>query len=241
MERQVDYAEVGKKDVVLEIGAGIGNLTEYLLDRADLVIAIEKDPLLMKILRERFFYKDNLVPVEGDALKVELPPFDKVVSSIPYSISSPITFRLLRRSFEKAILTYQREFAERLVAQPGTRSYSRVSVATSYYAEARILELLPRSVFYPRPEVTSAIVELTPKEPPFKVDEDLLFNLVRSIFIHRRKTLRSAILHSTLFPLGDEEKRKFLQDVDKTLLRKRVFQLLPEEIASLSRKLEEWK
>jgi 16S rRNA (adenine1518-N6/adenine1519-N6)-dimethyltransferase len=237
--RQVHYAGVEKKDVVLEVGAGIGNLTIYLVERARRVIAVENDPVLMRILRERLSKRKNLVLIEGDALKVELPKYNKVVSNIPYSISSPLTFKLLRKGFKKGILTYQQEFADRLVAVPGSRGYSRLSVATYYYAEARILEFLPQGVFYPPPEVNSAIVELIPREPPFKVDVELFFNLLRSLFIHRGKTLRSAILHSPMFPLTGEEKKKFLQKVDEALLRRRVFQLTPVDFAYLSKKLED--
>lgn len=241
IQRQVEYAGVGEKDVVLEIGAGIGNLTKHLLEKAGKVIAVEKDPVLMKILKERLGGMENLTLIQGDAVKVELPGYDKVVSNIPYSISSPITFRLLRRGFKKGILTYQREFAERLVARPGTKNYSRLSVATYFRAEARILEVLPPGVFYPPPEVTSAIVELLPKEPPFLVKEDLFFDVLRSLFIHRGKTLRSAILHSPLFPLDDKEKKRFIRDMDGALLSKRVFQLSPEDFASLTKELEGWR
>jgi 16S rRNA (adenine1518-N6/adenine1519-N6)-dimethyltransferase len=241
IQRQVGYAGVERGDVVLEIGAGIGNLTRYLLEKAGRVIAVEKDSVLLKILRERLGDRDNLVLVKGDAVKVELPEYDKVVSNIPYSISSPITFRILRRGFRIGVLTYQKEFAERLVAQPGTRNYSRLSVAAYYYARVRVLEYLPPGVFYPPPEVTSAIVELLPKKPPFKVNEELFFDVVRSLFIHRGKTLRSAILHSPMFPLEEGEKRRFIEGVGEDLMGKRVFQLNPEELASLTKDLERWK
>lgn len=240
IRRQVGYAEVGRRDVVLEIGAGIGNLTRYLLEKAGKVIAVEKNPVLIDILRKRLGNRENLVLIQGDAVKVDLPFYDKVVSNIPYSISSPITFRILKRGFKIGVLTYQKEFAERLVARPGMRNYSRLSVAAYYYARVRVLEYLPPGVFYPPPEVTSAIVELLPKKPPFKVNEDLFFEVVRSLFIHRGKTLRSAVIHSPMFPLK-EEKKEFIKTLGETLSKKRVFQLTPEELASLTKNLERWK
>ena len=239
IQRQVEYAELEGEDSVLEVGAGIGNLTKALLEKAGRVIAVEKDPVLTRILRERLGGEENLIIIQGDALRVELPAYDKVVSNIPYSISSPLTFRLLRRGFKKGILTYQQEFAERLAARPGTRGYSRLSVATYYHAEARILEILPPGVFYPPPDVSSAIVELRPKAPPFEVDETLFFDVLRSLFIHRGKTLRSAALHSPMFPLKGEDKKRFINSLDEALLGRRVFQLSPEDFAFLANKLEE--
>lgn len=239
LERQVSYADVKKDESVLEVGAGIGNLTRHLLERAGRVIAVEKDPLLMEILRERLGDRENLSLLHGDVLKLRLPGCDKVVSNIPYSISSPLTFKLFRAGFKKAVITYQREFAERMVAKPGSRSYSRLSVATYYYADARILEYLPPRAFYPKPEVSSAMVELIPRKPPFHVPEEFFLRVLRTLFIHRGKTLRNALLHSTLLPQGKAERREILTRVDGDLLGKRVFNLEPREIASLTETLGE--
>lgn len=242
LQRQVDYAKIKKNDTVLEIGPGIGSLTKVLLENAGKVWVIEKDPEMVNILRARFKGR-NLEIIEGDALKVELPRFDKIVSNIPYSISSPLTFRLLQASFKTAVLTYQKEFARRMIAEPGTREYSRLSIATYYYAKAEILEILKPEVFYPRPEVESAIVRLTPKEKPFEVDETLFFKTLRALFTQRKKTVKKALIHSSGI-LGIQIKRrhwrlKLEKAIPEDMLNKRVFQLKPEEVAEICNILRE--
>jgi 16S rRNA (adenine1518-N6/adenine1519-N6)-dimethyltransferase len=239
LERQVGYADIKMDEVVLEVGAGIGNLTRYLVERAGRVIAVEKDPILVRILGKRLRGWENLELLQGDVLKLRLPSYDKVVSNIPYSISSPLTFKFFRAGFKKAVITYQREFAERMVASPGSRSYSRLSVATYYYADAAILELISPGAFYPEPEVSSAMVELAPKKPPFDVPEELFLEVLKALFTHRGKTVRSAFLHSALLSRNKAERRKILERLDETLLGKRVFDLKPREIASLTKALEE--
>ncbi|MBI5253652.1 MAG: ribosomal RNA small subunit methyltransferase A [Euryarchaeota archaeon] len=240
IRRQVEHAELSKRDVVLEIGAGIGTLTEFLIDRAKKIYVIEKDKGMLRILNDRFDGAIEIIP--GDVLEIELPDFDKTVSNIPYAISSPLTFKLLKHGFKKAILTYQKEFADRLVAAPGTKDYSRLSVAAYYYADARILETLPPEVFYPSPKVNSAIVELIPKRPPFEVDEKKYFSVVAGLFSHRRKTLRNAALDSFAAIFGREydkrEQRKIVENsLPKEFLEKRVFRLTPEELAEITKRL----
>lgn len=239
LERQVGYADIKEDEVILEIGPGIGNLTKYLLQKAEGVIAVEKDPALAEILRKRFSGRENLRIVQGDVLEIKLPSYDKVVSNIPYSLSSPLTFKLLREGFKKAVIMYQKEFAERMVAHPGSRSYSRLSVATYYYADARILELLSPRAFYPEPEVTSAVVELSPRPRPFQVPEQFFFEVLRALFAHRGKTVRKALLHAPLLSPNKGMRRKMLDHIDKILLEKRVFQLTPEEVAMLTKALKE--
>lgn len=240
IKRQVEYAGLDKRDVVLEIGAGIGTLTEFLIGRAKKVYVVEKDPWMLRILNDRFGGTIEIIP--GDVLKIELPRFDKTVSNIPYAISSPLTFKLLKHGFKKAILTYQKEFADRLVAAPGTKNYSRLSVAAYYHANVKLLELLPPSVFYPPPRVSSAVVELIPKCPPFRVDEETYFNFVAGVFTHRRKTLRNAMLHSFAGIFGRKcdkaEKRKIVENsLPREFLERRVFRLAPEELAEITRRL----
>ena len=148
--------------------------------------------------------------LKGDFLKIKLPEFDKVVSNIPYSISSPLTFRLISHGFKSAVLTYQKEFAQRLVAKPGTKNYSRLSVATYYHANAEILETLAPEAFYPSPGVDSAIVKLTPKKKPFKVNEPIFFDMLRGLFSHKKKTLKKALFFALLdvFEIESKDKRR---------------------------------
>ena len=225
LKREVEYAEISKHDTVLEIGCGLGSLTKFLVKYAKKVYAIEKDLELIKILKNNL-KAENLEIIHGDVLKIEFPKFDKVVSNIPYTISSPITFKILKYDFKKAILTYQKEFAERLIAKPGEKNYSRISVACSYYARVKILEYLPPSVFYPKPKITSAIVEIKKrKSPPFKIDEKKYFSLVKDLFIHKKKTVRKALICS--------KRKKLVEALPDYILKRRVFSLSPEEIAEI--------
>lgn len=139
----VEFAELGPGDVVLEIGAGTGNLTRALSKHADKVIAIEKDPNLARQLNYTI-NTDNVEIIHADALKIEFPPFNKVVSNLPYQISSPITFKLFKYKFDFAILMYQHEFAKRIVAKPGTKDYSRLTVTTQYFAQTKLLFKVPK-------------------------------------------------------------------------------------------------
>jgi len=189
--RQVEYAGIAAKDVVLEIGPGLGVLTRPLLAKAAKVVAVEKDRRLARALAG---IGTNVEIIEGDAVKVPLPRFDKVVSNLPYEISSPITFRLLGFPFDRAVLMYQREFAERLVARQGDDGYSRLSVKASIKSQAEIVERVPRSAFWPQPEVDSSIVLLEPRRAPFAVRDWATFDaVVDATFEHRRKTIENSL------------------------------------------------
>jgi 16S rRNA (adenine1518-N6/adenine1519-N6)-dimethyltransferase len=224
-EREVDYLDLDPKDTVLEVGPGLGILTDILLERAERVIAIELDRGMAEYSRNR--YGDSIVFIEGDALKIPFPGFDRFISNIPYSISSPLIFKLLEHRFRKAVVMVQREFADRMVASPGTGDYSRLSVNMYYRAECEILEKVPKSRFWPEPEVDSAVVSIIPRRPPFRVvDEEFYLNLVNSLFQHRRKKIRTIL------------KMKKLVDKDRLgslpFLDERVEVLSPEEIGELS-------
>lgn len=239
LEREISYAGIKSCDTVLEIGPGIGTLTKLLAERASKVYAVEMDARMIDILKSSF--KDRVEIIEGDFLKVTLPNFDKTISNIPYSISSPLTFRLLSHGFKLAILTYQREFAERMVAKPGEKNYSRLSVATYYYASAEILEVLPPEVFYPPPKVESAIVKLIPRNRPFEVNEKLFFDLLRGLFSYRRKTLKKALFFSLsrVFGIESKDKRRAIMGfLEGELAERRVFTLSPEELAKICDALE---
>ena len=241
LERMVDHAHLSREDVVLEIGAGIGNLTRLLAQRAGKVISIERDRRLIKILHEQLRGFSNVQIVHGDALCIELPKFNKVVANLPYGISSDITFRLLEHKFEFAVLMYQQEFAERLVAKPGSDDYSRLTVNTYYRARVEMLDEVPPEAFVPRPKVTSAIVRLMPREPPFKVvDEKVFFNVVRALFQHRRQRVRNALYRSfeEIFPrrhLPKSERRAFIdKKLPKEIAEARVMDLEPEKFGMIA-------
>jgi 16S rRNA (adenine1518-N6/adenine1519-N6)-dimethyltransferase len=226
---EVESANISKKDTVLEIGPGKGILTDLLVKKAKKVIAVELDRNLYVELQKKDY--DNLILFNKDILKMDfenIPKFNKVVSNLPYQISSPITFKLLDYDFEKAILIYQKEFAERLVANSRSKSYSRISVNIYYKARCKFLKTVSKTCFKPKPKVDSAIVSLIPrKEPAFKLlNEDFFYKLTKELFNQRRKKIGSII------------KQKYKIDIDNLPYADlRVEELEPELIGILSNKL----
>jgi len=222
-----DYAKLNTADSVLEIGAGSGNLTEVLSRRAGRVYAIEVDSNLSAGLMDRF---ENVEVIEGDALKVELPDYNKVVSNLPYQISSKITYRLMSRPFDLAILMYQKEFVKRLIAEPGAKDYGRLSMVTGYYAKAEILEYVSRTAFRPNPRIGSAIVRLFPRKDRQNVNYDRFARLATGLFSYRRKKLGSAL---EAMGISREE----LACLDRSILDRRAEDISSDEAASMSREL----
>lgn len=192
--RLVEYASVGPGDTVLEVGPGTGILTEELARRAGRVVAVEKDRALAGQLR---WLPANVELVTGDALRVDWlahGTISKFVANIPYSISSPLLGKFLDSAIPLAVLTLQEEFAERLVARPGTPDYSRLTVNAFMNAESHLLERVKRGAFRPPPRVDSAVVRLTKRPAPFPVRDPLLFaRIVAAGFSHRRKRLSSVL------------------------------------------------
>ncbi|MGB9939223.1 16S rRNA (adenine(1518)-N(6)/adenine(1519)-N(6))-dimethyltransferase RsmA [Methanosarcina sp.] len=234
-------ADLGPEDVILEIGAGIGNLTERLARKAKKIIAVELDPALIRVLHDRFDEVENVEIIAGDALKVDFPEFDKVVSNLPYSISSEITFKLLRRKFKLGILMYQYEFAARMVSLPNCKDYSRLTVDTCYFADASILMKIPKSAFQPAPEVDSAVVKLVPRPAPFEVkDEAFFMDFVAAVFSQRRKKLRNAILNTNhLLKIPDI--KEVIARLPGDLMSKRAENLTPGELAQVANQIIDLK
>ena len=132
--------------------------------------------------------------IEGDALDVEWPTFDRFISNIPYSISSPLIFKLLDQDFKMAVIMVQKEFADRMVAKADTDDYSRLSVSVYYRAKAEMMEKVGRNRFWPEPEVDSAVVRLTPRPPPFIVRNERMFHRMVELFFQQRRKKISTIL-----------------------------------------------
>jgi 16S rRNA (adenine1518-N6/adenine1519-N6)-dimethyltransferase len=195
-ERILSLVNVAEK-VVLEVGPGKGVLTKGLLDRGAEVVAVEIDPVLIEELRSIFapeIADGSLHLIEGDAVKVDLPPFELVVSNLPYSISSPITFRLLEMGFSEAILMYQAEFADRMVARVGTPACGRLTVMVQTYADVKRCLHIPPNAFSPRPQVHSTVVRIIPRKPPCPIgDRRHYAEVVRVLFSQRRKTVKNGL------------------------------------------------
>lgn len=239
LRSMIAYADVRTKDVVLEIGAGLGFLTRLLSPISKEVITVEIDRELIPILRTQLAGLKNVNLIEGDVLASEIEHFDKVVSTPPYSISSPLLFWLLDKSFKVAVLTFQEEFARRLTAAVGTKDYSRLTVAAYYRADMELLEHVPRTAFYPPPDVDSTIVRLKPKPVPFKVkDEEAFFELVRTVFTQRNKKLRNAVMPFLSKHGVEREKARELAD-SLTFHEKRVRELAPEDFGALTNEILE--
>lgn len=229
----------GSSGTILEIGAGTGALTDRLLTIADHVIAIEVDHALATFLRREFapdIDAGHLEFKQGDALEVELPAFDAAVANLPYSAASEIIFRLLPYQ-RPMVLMVQREFAERLVAEPGTAEYGRLSVTAWWYADIELREVVPPTAFDPPPPVDSAVIEITPTESPADVSHDTFEALVRGVFTQRRKTLRNAIRNTTHIS-GIEDPAAVLEALETELLDRRPDAVTPTEYVAIARTVE---
>ncbi|MDI6916976.1 MAG: 16S rRNA (adenine(1518)-N(6)/adenine(1519)-N(6))-dimethyltransferase RsmA [Thermoplasmatales archaeon] len=227
-ERIIDYAKLSSHDAVLEIGPGLGVLTKKMVKKAN-VIGIEKDKKLCEYLKKI----PGLTLINNDALKTDFPKFDKIVSNLPYHLSSPLTFKILEHDFKLGVLMYQKEFAERMTALSG-RDYSRLSVNIYYRAECKILETVPRTSFYPVPKVDSAVVSLKPRKPPFIVEnESIFFKTVDTVFSQRRKKTKNSLLNN--WKKFTHEKGKMENIVENIKNKnKRPEELSPEEIGEIS-------
>jgi len=234
-----DYASLDKADVVLDAGAGFGFLTRFLANNCKAVIAVEKDPHVAEVLREQLRDIANVTVIEGDVLKAALPEFNKVISIPPYYLSSRLATWLFEREVECAVLILQREFVGRLVAAVGSEDYGWLTVVACHSVEVELLDAVPKSLFYPSPEVDSVIVRLTPwKVAPFEVKDAAFFRrMVRWLFTQRNKTLRNALvpfLKSTL-KITKEDAEKVAGTFP--FREKRVRELPPEAFGVLANAL----
>lgn len=255
LEKIIQAAELNKNDLVLEIGAGSGIVTEKLAESAFKVIAVELDEKFSHILRERLANFDNVTIIQDDILKVDLkevlkpsrfwrfsPRAEtirpvKAVGNLPYYLTTPIIFHLLKQKslFDLLVIMVQREVAERLAAVPGGKDYGGLTLACQYQAQVEIIARVGRESFFPSPEVDSALVRLRIlKKPRVKVgDEKLLFSLIKSSFGQRRKTLRKALLSDRYLSLEKKELRRALEEAGIEG-RRRGETLSLEEFARLS-------
>ena len=246
----IEYAKLTKEDTVLEIGPGIGTLTIELAKKAGKVIAIEQDTAIFNILKKRLEKEkiDNVELINGDAVKVDFPEFNKIVSNLPYQISSPISFKFLEHEFDLAVLMYQKEFADRMNGKVGTKQYSRLSAMLYFKADAKFLTKVSPESFIPSPKVDSSVVELKPKEIQIADDDFKIYSkVVKALFQHRNKKSRNALIDSRHI-IGFKDKKELksilnnLEDENsriKELLLERTINLSPESIMELSILLNE--
>lgn len=202
LDKIIDAAEITKEDMVLEIGPGIGTMTQYLAEHAREVVAVEIDKNLIPILEDTLSAYENVTVINEDILKVDIRKLAdeknygnpiKVVANLPYYITTPIIMGLFENHVPLKSITImvQKEVADRMQVGPGTKDYGALSLAVQYYAKPEIVANVPPNCFIPRPNVGSAVIRLTRyEEPPVKVkDEKKMFSLIRASFNQRRKTL----------------------------------------------------
>ena len=239
LNRQIDYALLTKNDIVLEIGGGTGTLTEKLNKKVKKVISIEYDKNLSNYLIRKFQKNNNVTIINSDVLKIDLPIADKVVANLPYHLSSPITFKLLNYKFSIAILMYQYEFAQRMIALPGSKDYSRLTANLQLLADVIILERVPRSYFYPMPKVDSAIVKIIPKKkiPPVNIES---YQIITRILFNNKNKLVSAVLYEYFRKIIPKDERINFKNAlynEISCIKKRVRNLTVEELIDITKDL----
>ncbi|CCF03219.1 Dimethyladenosine transferase [Streptococcus macedonicus ACA-DC 198] len=226
LQKIVDTAEIDKNVNVIEIGPGIGALTEFLAENAAEVMAFEIDDRLIPILDDTLRDFDNVKVINEDILKSDLqsrikefanPDLPiKVVANLPYYITTPILMHLIESKipFAEFVVMMQKEVADRISAEPNTKAYGSLSIAVQYYMTAKVAFVVPRTVFVPAPNVDSAILTMTRREQPLVQvkDEDFFFRVSKISFVHRRKTLWNNL--TSHFGKSDETKAKLEQALE---------------------------
>lgn len=218
LDKIIRAAEITKEDLVLEIGPGIGTMTQYLAEAAGRVIAVEIDKNLIPILSDTLSEYDNVTVINDDILKLDIRKLAreenegkpvKVVANLPYYITTPIIMGLFENHVpvESITVMVQKEVADRMQAQPGNKNYGALSLAVQYYAEPYIVANVPPNCFMPRPKVGSAVIRLTRHSTlPVQVkDERLMFDIIRASFNQRRKTLANGLNNSDKLPFTKEK------------------------------------
>ena len=226
LERIIEAAEITKEDCVLEIGPGIGTMTQYLAESAGEVIAVEIDKMLIPILADTLSAYDNVTVINEDILKVDIGKIVeeknggrpiKVVANLPYYITTPIIMGLFESHVPLKSITVmvQKEVADRMQVGPGTKDYGALSLAVQYYAKPEIVANVPPNCFIPRPNVGSAVIRLTRYDvPPVEVkDEKKMFALVRASFNQRRKTLVNGLSNAPELNLSKDKIAQALEEM----------------------------
>ena len=247
----VESSQITKQDLVIEIGPGLGTLTKELLEKAGKVICIELDKKMIKILTDRFSLYKNFELIHGDVLKIksnkiikeekEKNGFQsaKIVANLPYYITTPIIMKLLedRLDLESITVMIQKEVADRLIAIPGEKETGAITYSVYYYATAEGIMEVPNDSFIPEPEVTSKVIKLTlRKEPPVEVkSRGVMFKIIKSAFMQRRKTLLNALTNTKVF-MSKEEGLRILKELhlDENV---RAEKLTLEDFAEITNKI----
>lgn len=249
LEKIISAAEITKEDCILEIGPGIGTMTQYLAESAGEVIAVEIDKSLIPILEDTLSGYDNVTIINQDILKVDIAKLVleknngkpiKVVANLPYYITTPIIMGLFESHvpLKNITIMVQKEVADRMQVGPGTKDYGALSLAVQYYARPEMVTYVSPSCFIPKPNVGSAVIRLERyQNPPVEVaDEAFLFRLIRAAFQQRRKTLANGIGNASDIPCSREQAQQALEELGFSVsIRGEALTL--QEFASLSNQL----
>ena len=225
IEKIIESSNIEKEDLIIEIGPGLGVLTERLLKKSNNVVVIEIDKKMIEILQNRFCLNRNLEIINNDVLKVDLEKLIKnkkeqtninkvkIVANLPYYISTPIIMKLLENRLEisEIIVMVQKEVAQRLGAETGTREAGAITYAVEYYAQATPIIDVPKESFIPSPKIESQVIKLEVRQnPKIEVeDEKLLFNIIQKSFMQRRKTLSNALINNRTLDSKEEVEKMF--------------------------------
>ncbi|CCZ17675.1 ribosomal RNA small subunit methyltransferase A [Clostridium sp. CAG:780] len=225
IEKIIESSNIEKEDLIIEIGPGLGVLTERLLKKSNNVVVIELDKKMIEILQNRFCLNRNLEIINNDVLKVDLEKLIKnkkeqtninkvkIVANLPYYISTPIIMKLLENRLEisEIIVMVQKEVAQRLGAETGTREAGAITYAVEYYAQATPIIDVPKESFIPSPKIESQVIKLEVRQnPKIEVeDEKLLFNIIQKSFMQRRKTLSNALINNRILDSKEEVEKMF--------------------------------
>lgn len=225
LNKIITSANITKEDYVIEIGPGIGSVTQALLEAAKKVISVEIDNQLIPILTEQFKSYENFLLIHKDIMKINLKELIetecfnkkvKVVANLPYYITTPIIMMLLEEELpiESITVMVQKEVAQRLAGMPGTKQYGAITVAVNYYADTYLVANVPRNCFMPRPNVDSAVIKLTLKDnQDFMVyDKKQMFRIVKAAFLQRRKTLLNTLYENADLGLDKDTLKKLLDE-----------------------------
>lgn len=212
----VDAADISTQDLVIEIGPGLGTLTQYILEKAGKVIAIELDDRMLPILQDRFSLYTNFSLIHDDVLKVDLHHLIqtekqnqaiqqvKIVANLPYYITTPIVMKLLedKLDIESITIMIQKEVAQRLTAIPGEKNCGAITYSIYYYTQPKEICIVPHDAFIPAPEVDSEVIHLKVRKEPIvqPLDEELFFQVIKTGFLQRRKTLLNTLVNGNLLP-----------------------------------------
>ena len=255
VENIVNCSEITNEDMVIEIGPGLGTLTKYLLDKAGKVLCVELDSKMIKILEDRFSIYDNFEIINADVLKLNLNYIIsenkkqgkiknvKVVANLPYYITTPIIMKLLEEKLNIKSITVmiQKEVADRLIETPGGKNTGAITYTVYYYCDSEKIMEVPNSSFIPEPEVTSEVIKLNLRDnPAVNIDNPkVMFMIIKSAFMQRRKTLLNALTNTKVF-LNKEEGLEILKELNLNE-NVRAEELSIEDFANIARIITEKK